>query len=159
MIGSRSSDPVRRIGGWTQLFGAVFILGPVASYLIRVFQGLPPLPTEFSALPPYNPSVLGARFPLLSALVSGLVGSLLIVTGTGFRQGRRWALRWLTTICQVGMVMVVVLGVLWIVSALPVSVWPVRAIGVGAIVVTPLGCYWLWRLLQDLHRLEVTARF
>ena len=146
-----SGTDVQRITRPALLFGVALILGPIMGMAVRSWQKLPALPPGFEVLPPYNPSVLSAHYPVATVAVSSVLGATLLAIAAGVARRQAWARAWLIRYCVLAMVLWVIQGTLWVASALPQTRPSLRVMGVGSLIITPIGALVLLRLVRRLR--------
>ena|SRR5436190_1221641 len=145
-----TGSDVQRISRSSLLIGFALVLGPSMSVFVRTWQHMSALPPGFESLPSYNPSVFASHYPAATVVVSGMLGCALVVIALGFARGLPWARTWLTRACLVGMVLWVIQGALWAASALPQTRPSLRFMGIGSLVLTPIGAIVLLRVVRRL---------
>lgn len=156
-VNLRSLDRFRQIGRGCQLLGAVLILGPT---LAAISSAITPVPPSFlDPLPDYNPSVFALHHPSLVALVSAVIGLLLVAIGTGFLAARPWALVAMRRACWTAACISTAGGVLWALSIHGVSNLKAQVLGVGSSIVAIAFALLFWRVDRELDKPEYAVRF
>ena len=116
MFGTKSSDPLTRVGSTARLIGVIMVVAPVASALLRGFL-MPPEPNPLlDPLPRYNPTSIAYRHPAWVAAVSAPIGVCLVAVSSQFLRRRFSALEAIRRYCWVGVGVLVLLGVLSAIS-------------------------------------------